>query len=98
MTRHRGLMARSEHLPNYRQAYDLRLHTEKIVRSFSRYSKYTLRTDLRTQMLGVLETIVQANSTPAKTESLLRLRGQLENLRVLSRKYMITALPKGVKR
>ncbi len=40
-------MARCEHLPMFKEAYDLTVHLEKIVRNFSRYHKYTLGTDLR---------------------------------------------------
>lgn len=40
-------MARYEHLPIYREAFDLALYFEKTVRSMSRYDKYTLGTDLR---------------------------------------------------
>lgn len=35
-------MARYEHRPIYRKAMDLPVYLEKIVRSFSRYHKYTL--------------------------------------------------------
>ena len=42
------LMARYDHLPIYRAAFDLAVHLEQIVRHFDRYHKYTLGTDLRT--------------------------------------------------
>ena len=48
-------MARYEHLPIFREAYDLSVHIEKIVRNFSRYHKYTLGTDLRNKSLRILE-------------------------------------------
>ncbi len=35
-------MARYEHLPIYKKAMDLAIYLEKIVRSVSRYHKYTL--------------------------------------------------------
>jgi hypothetical protein len=35
-------MARYDHLPIYRTAFDLAVHIEKIVRHFSRYHKYSL--------------------------------------------------------
>jgi hypothetical protein len=35
-------MARSEHLPIYKAAYDLCLYLEQLVRGFSRYHKYGL--------------------------------------------------------
>ena len=40
-------MARYEHLPIYKEAFDLALYFEKTVRGMSRYDKYTLGTDLR---------------------------------------------------
>ncbi|MEI7591162.1 MAG: four helix bundle protein, partial [Deltaproteobacteria bacterium] len=76
-------MARYEHLPIYREAYDLTVHIEKIVRNFSRYHKYTLGTDLRNKTRAVLEKIIEANNSPDRTEHLMGLRHQLENLKVL---------------
>ena len=40
-------MAQTEHLPIYKRSYDLCLSLEQVVRSFSRYHKYTLGADLR---------------------------------------------------
>ena len=34
-------MARYEHLPIYRAAFDLAVHVEKLVRGFSRYHEYS---------------------------------------------------------
>ena len=78
-------MARYEHLPIYRDAYDLTVHIEKIVRNFSRYHKYTLGTDLRNKTRAVLERIIEANNTQDRGELLLGLRQQLESLKVLAR-------------
>ncbi len=78
-------MARYEHLPIYRDAYDLTVHIEKIVQNFSRYHKYTLGTDLRDGIRAVLMTIISANDGTNRREDLLSLRRQLENLKVLSR-------------
>ena len=55
-------MARYEHLPIFRDAYDLAVHMEKIVRNFSRYHKYTLGTELRNKSRAILESIVKANN------------------------------------
>ena len=38
-------MARYEHLPIYKKAFDLAVHFEKVAAGFSRYHKYTLGTD-----------------------------------------------------
>ena len=79
-------MARYEHLSIFRDAYDLAVHLEKIVRNFSRYHKYTLGTDLRNQSRRVLELIVRANDASAgRAERLLELRQELESLKVLAR-------------
>ena len=48
-------MARYDHLPIYRAAFDLAVHLEQIVRHFDRYHKYTLGTDLRTGSRRILE-------------------------------------------
>jgi hypothetical protein len=40
-------MAQTEHLPIYKASYDLCLYLEQVVRSFSRYHKYALGSDLR---------------------------------------------------
>lgn len=79
-------MARYEHLPIFREAYDLTVHIEKIVRNFSRYHKYTLGTDLRNKSRGILEKIVEANNDAGnRAAHLLELRLELESFKVLAR-------------
>ncbi len=78
-------MARYEHLPIFKAAYDLTLHIEKIVRNFSRYHKYTLGTDLRNKSRRILEKIVEANSDSDRTARLLELRQELEGFKLLAR-------------
>jgi len=55
-------MARYDHLPIYRSAFDLAVHLEKIVRHFSRYHKYTVGTDLRECSRNALRLIITANT------------------------------------
>ena len=79
-------MARYEHLPIFREAYDLTVHIEKIVRNFSRYHKYTLGTDLRNKSRGILEKIIEANNArDDRAAHLLELRQELESFKVLAR-------------
>jgi hypothetical protein len=78
-------MARYEHLSIFRDAYDLAVHVEQIVRHFSRYHKYTLGTELRITSRQVVETIMTANSTRERLPCLLELRQQLERFKVLAR-------------
>ena len=64
-------MARYEHLPIFRDAYDLTVHLKGSWRNFSRYHKYTLGTDLRNQSRRILALIVQANNDAEKRAALL---------------------------
>ena len=78
-------MARYEHLPIFRDAYDLAVHMEKIVRNFSRYHKYALGADLRNKSREILEKIVKANNAGNRKSHLLVLREELEALKVTAR-------------
>lgn len=78
-------MARSEHLPIYRTAFDLAVHIEKIVRHFSRYHKYTLGTQLRESSQDILKRIIEANTSRDREPLLLQLRQELEWFKFLAR-------------
>ena len=78
-------MARYEHLPIYRAAFDLAVHVEKIVRNFSRYHKYSLGTELRERSRRVLERIMEANQSRERAALLGQLRLELEQLKLLAR-------------
>ena len=78
-------MARYEHLPIYRAAFDLALHMEHIVRHFSRYHKYALGTALRDGSRRILEHIIEANNSQDRAPRLLALRQELEKFKVLAR-------------
>ena len=74
-------MARSEHLPIYKAAYDLCLHVERVVQKFPRYHKYTLGTDLREGARRVLGLVVRANARRDKAPVLLEVREEVEALK-----------------
>jgi 23S rRNA-intervening sequence protein len=78
-------MARYEHLPIYKKAMDLTVYLEKIVRSFSRYHKYTLGSELRAKSREIVGVIIAANSRVEKLAFLLELREKFEGLQVLLR-------------
>ncbi|MEO5346681.1 MAG: four helix bundle protein [Magnetococcus sp. YQC-9] len=78
-------MARYEHLPIFRAAFDLAVHMEKIVRHFSRYHKFTIGTELRNHSQKVLSQVIVANNTVQREPVLLALRQELEQFKVLSR-------------
>lgn len=78
-------MARYEHLPIFRAAFDLAVHMEKIVRNFSRYHKYTIGTELRNHSQKILTQVIAANNSIQRRPLLLALREELEQFKVLSR-------------
>jgi 23S rRNA-intervening sequence protein len=78
-------MARYDHLPIYRAAFDLAVHIEKLVRQFSRYHKYTLGTELRDGSRRLLARIIEANDSRDRGPVLTRLRQELEWFKVLAR-------------
>jgi len=78
-------MARYEHLPIYKEAFDLALYFEKTVRNMSRYDKYTLGTDLRNLSREVLRLIQRANSEEDRVATLKEVRAKVEELKVVLR-------------
>jgi len=78
-------MARYEHLPIYKEAFDLALYFEKAVRGFSRYDKYTLGADLRNISREILRLIQRANSEEDRIETLREVRGKVEELKTVLR-------------
>ena len=78
-------VAQAEHLPIYKRSYDLCLFLEQVVRSFSRYHKYTLGADLRDGARRVLKLVVRANARRDKTPVLLEVREEVEQLKVVLR-------------
>ncbi len=78
-------MAQTDHLPIFKQAYDLCLYLDQIVRTFPRYHKYALGADLRESARRVLRLVVRANTRRDKTATLLELRETVEELKVLLR-------------
>ena len=65
-------MARYEHLPVYKQAMELGLRLQEVVRKFSRYNKYSIGTDLRELSRRIIQLIVRANSTGPDRPEVLR--------------------------
>ena len=78
-------MARYEHLPIYKEAFDLALYFEKTVRSMSRYDKYPLGTDLRNLSRDVVRLIQRANSEENRVGTLREVRGRVKELKVVLR-------------
>ena len=66
-------MAIYDHLPIYRDVMRLAVHVENIVRSFVRYHKYTLGSELCSGTRRIVELIVKANGSRERTPVLYEL-------------------------
>ena len=75
-------MARYEHLPIHRAAFDLALHLETIVRNFSRYHKIPRPRAAQLQPSGAR---AHHRGQQQPRPHLRRLCGELERLKVLAR-------------
>jgi hypothetical protein len=64
-------MARYDHLPIYKRAFELAKYFDKIVRNFSRYNKYTYGSDLRNLSREILKLIIRANNAVDNAPHLL---------------------------
>jgi len=74
-------MARFEHLPIYKKAYELALYFETTVHHFNRLHKYSLGAELRQYSREVAKTIRRANNGVDKLPHLYELRDILEELK-----------------
>jgi hypothetical protein len=74
-----------ENLPVYKKALDLAIYIETIVRSFSRYHKYTVGSDLRNLSKRILVLVARANSKDERSVSLKEAIERIEELKILIR-------------
>ena len=78
-------MANYDHLPIYRDAMRLAVHVENIVRSFARYHKYTLGSELRSGTRRIVELIVKANGSREREPVLYELREMIDQVTITAR-------------
>lgn len=78
-------MARYEHLPIYKKAFELVKYFDKLARNFSRYNKYTYGLELRNLSREILMEIIRANNASNKVPYLVKIREKLEELKVTLR-------------
>ena len=78
-------MAKYEHLPIYKAAFDLLLYFEKVVGNFSRYNKYTHGSALRDITREIVMLIIRANNIRDRMVVLEEVRIKLEELKVVIR-------------
>lgn len=91
-------MAKYNHIPIFKECYDLTLWTEKTVHNFSRYNKYTLGSEIRKGTYTALKLIITINSSARKFDLISKLIVTLEALKILGRLCNdINAFPAGTK-
>lgn len=79
-------MARYDHLPIFKKAYDLCFEVEREVRNFSRDYKYTIGTEIRQLTYEIPSLIMIANNSYSDRKKVLEgLWLKLERLKLLAR-------------
>lgn len=72
-----------ENLPIFKKAMDLNLYVENAVRGFSRYNKYSIGSELRSQSREVLYGIYRAYFAKDKMYAIGKLRDSTEELKII---------------
>jgi four helix bundle protein len=79
------MSAAYENLPVYKQALDLTVYFETVVRHFERYHKYTIGAELRNKCRSILMLITKANKKIDRKMYLEMAVRRLEELKILIR-------------
>ena len=74
---------RYDNLPIYKASLELCVYVETIVKSFDRYHKYTIGSDLRSYAKEILLSIHRINRLHDKTQKLQILNEKTEDFKVL---------------
>ncbi len=78
-------MAKYEHLPIYKQTYDLLLLVMQATKLFPREYKYTLGQNIKDEIVGLVVFIYRANSSHSKTEYIQSILERIQIIQVLIR-------------
>src|SRR3972149_10394051 len=77
------MQSRYENLPVYKQALDLAVYFEKVVRYFPKYYKYTIGSELRNLSRAILVLVAKANIRQTRKDNLTVALEKLEELKIL---------------
>ena len=69
-------MAQYEHLPIYKQTYDILLRTMTATKDFPREYKYTLGQKIKDELIEMVVLIYRANSAKDKQEHIQQIMGR----------------------
>lgn len=78
-------MARYQHLPIFREAYELNIEIHKRVDNFPRVHRYSMGERLKNMTLDFLDLMVKANSSADKFEILSQSEFIMERLKIYIR-------------
>lgn len=75
-------MARYEHLPLFKKAYDFDLYFVKLSKGFPKDFKYGIATEIRELCLSIIDNIILANNSPEKNDFLKKILVAVERIKV----------------
>ena len=78
-------MSRFEHLPIYKQTYDLLLRIMTVTKNFPREYKYTLGQKLKDEVIELVVLIYRANSTMDKVNHIQNILERIQVVQLMIR-------------
>lgn len=78
-------MAQYEHLPIYKQTYDILLRTMTATKSFPREYKYTLGQKIKDELIELVVLIYRANSAKNKAQHIEQILERVQAIQLLMR-------------
>lgn len=78
-------MAQYEHLPIYKQTYDILLRTMTATKDFPREYKYTLGQKIKDELIEMVVLIYRANSAKDKQEHIQQIMERVQAVQLLMR-------------
>ncbi len=78
-------MAQYEHLPIYKQTYDILLRTMTATKNFPREYKYTLGQKIKDELIDIVILIYRANSAKNKEQHIQEIMERIQAVQLLMR-------------
>jgi hypothetical protein len=75
-------MAKYEHLPLFKKAYDFNLYFAKLSKGLPKDFKYGLATEVRELSLSIIDNIILANNSLEKSEFLKKILVVIERIKI----------------
>ena len=75
-------MAKYEHLPLFKKAYDFDLYFVKLSKGFSKDFKYGIAVEIRELCLSIIDNIILANNSLEKSEFLKKILVSVERIKI----------------